>query len=459
MKLLPFVLLVALLTLPAAAEYQLAVTPPAPVEGEPFMVRVTGGWRDSCVPRDATLFLTSRTIIPTFTRSGNGCPPAVTPFEAEVAIPGRPRGEHRLVVRFIDFDGTVRELGRSTVTVSGSSANVLEHVVPDFGPAGTRTHLRILGSFSCPSDPCPDPRVWLGEREADQVQLVDGRQINAYTPLGASPGEVVDVVVRRGDHEWRLPGGFRYLLPDEFEPILVPIWLRTDTATPGAHGSLWQSRFRFFNGHEVELLLGADLLRMDQAHFCQIAAPCIPFRIDPGVEFDVPNDSTHEPWIPAGIIYVHRTLTQQIGLQARVRDVSRRSTTWGTEVPLVRGSEIPLTTQRLLDVPLGDSFRVMLRLYGVGGSGLVSLKIADPATGAVLIEESVPLRLPPGSLDPWSAFPSQPSYAEIRNLQSRPELAGRERVRIDIVGTGKRVWGMASITHEETQHVTLVTPQ
>lgn len=446
-------LLAAVAAVPLFGQYQVQVDPPVPVEGEPFTVTVSGTWRDSCVPQEATVFFTGNWIIPTFTLSGNACLPAVVPFEADVTIPGRWRGNHRILLRVIDFDGTVRPLAETTVTVTPSAVEPLHSVYPSFGPSDRRTQMRIAGPFHCAGAECSTLRVWFGDMEAEDVRIEGDTLIYAYTPLTTTQDEVVDVVVQRGSQEWRLPGGFRYLARDEFERILVPIWFRGNV--PGANGSVWSSQFRLYNGHDVELVSGIDLLSVDDS--CPFL--CTGVFVGPGEETSLPLNPPHDSSIPSAMLYVHRTLVKQISLQARTRDLSRQSSTWGTEVPVVRGSTVSPSVIRLLDVPLDNDFRVMLRMYGLADGGLVVLRVFDAGRGTKLLEESIPLQISAESLDPWSSYPREPAYAQVANLQERQELQDVQRVRIEMYGTAGPIWGMASVTHVESQHVTLVTPQ
>src|SRR5205085_11881017 len=52
-------------------------------------------------------------------------------------------------------------------------------------------------------------------------------------------------------------------------------------------------------------------------------------------------------------------------------------------------------------------------------------------------------------------------YAEFGNLAALPELQGAELVRIEVtpLTAGLRFWAFAGATNNDTQHVTLITPQ
>lgn len=452
MKSLLLMLLIIGSTISAFGQMQIVTVPHTPLEGEEFTVRISGVWRDSCVPDDPTMFLTGDRIIPTFTLPARACLPATTPFESEVVIPGRQRGYHQILVRLLDFDGKVVPLAQGTVEIAASGIRPLQIVWPDFGVPHRRNHVRVNGNFACQG--CGPVRVFFGDLEAEEVQFESDSLITAFTPLSGKFDEVVDVVIRRGTEEWRRPGGFRFLALDEFEAVLVPIWYLGEI--PGANGSRWEASFLIHNGHQVPLLPNADILSIDT--YCPVTCPEFVLRVGRSTSplLEVSNESP----FPSAILHVHRTLVQNVAFQARTRDLSRQGSTWGTEVPVVRKSEIvPYATVRLLDVPVEDDFRVMLRLYGIVDGGAAVVRIFDSLSGDLLHEETVMLSTPASSLDPWSFHPKQPAYAQIPNLQDREELKEVDRVRIEMYGTAGMLWGMASVTHFDSQHVTLVTPQ
>jgi hypothetical protein len=437
------VLAIFLFLIPIAvqAQYTVAVIPEHPPEGQPFTVRVSGQWRDMCPPASATVFATKTTIIPTLiVNAGAPCPAAVTAFTVDAQVPPRPRGEYLIVVRVADYDG-VHQLAETTVVISPVVENPLSDVGPDFGEGETR--VRIFGPFgyATPDEP---PQVFAGDAlAADVVEAYN--YVEATLPAQA-PG-AVDVVVRKGSKEWRLPGGFLYVPETEFERILVPVYSRV--LVPGSNGSSWASTLQLFNGNHVPIQSWIDLF--DPDGFCQWLCTGFP-PVLPGEEWSPPMLWRDES-VPAVMLYLHRTLAEHVSLEARVRDVSRQDSTWGTEVPVVRMTRVRRPA-RLIDVPLTAGFRVMLRVYGLRpDAGSATVRFFNPETNALL--HTIPLELTP----PSHSFPlmTQPRYAQVALLESLPELRGVPRVRIEV--DGQDVWALASVTHNESQHVTLVSPQ
>ncbi|MHB0969207.1 MAG: hypothetical protein ACYC7A_00045 [Thermoanaerobaculia bacterium] len=150
----------------------------------------------------------------------------------------------------------------------------------------------------------------------------------------------------------------------------------------------------------------------------------------------------------------------------RVQDVSRQALTWGTEIPVVRENAFRTGRISLPQVPLDARFRPMLRIYDVdrhGGS--VAIRFFDD-DGVLLSEESVELIVPVGNQHPDPSGPATPDFyypawAQVSDFVARhPQLADHDRVRIEVEPpAGVHFWAFISVTNNETQHVTLITPQ
>src|SRR5687768_15320283 len=108
-----------------------------------------------------------------------------------------------------------------------------------------------------------------------------------------------------------------------------------------------------------------------------------------------------------------------------------------------------------LDVPAGNAFRPMIRIYDFDArrSARFVVRIHDFRSDDLISEQSVVTvghahTLPPG--EPIDV----PAYVQ---LSVDPPA---ERVRIEIESVdGARFWAMVSVTSNETQLVTLVLPQ
>jgi hypothetical protein len=133
----------------------------------------------------------------------------------------------------------------------------------------------------------------------------------------------------------------------------------------------------------------------------------------------------------------------------------------GAEVPVVRESEFRSGAFSLLNIPVDNRFRQTLRIDNVDSvDEFVRLLVYSMSTSALIAEKSISLH----SATPCQRFQpcasDEPAVATIDLLTTFPEVAGQDRVRIDIVAdSASRLWAFAPVTNNHTQHVTTITPQ
>lgn len=247
----------------------------------------------------------------------------------------------------------------------------------------------------------------------------------------------------------------------EYSRVLFPVWLEHPVS--GAHGSLWTTELAIFNGGDREYVVSLWTA-------CDIGL-CPPARIEPGrtiVATDlVIGGGAGSP--PAYLQAVEDDGSRDINFNLRVRDLSRAGMTWGTELPVVREAESFTTAIHLLDVPLAERFRSMLRVYDFdpGRDRAVLIRFFRTSSSFRYAEEYPPdelltehvLHFRTTPADAERPHPAIPGYAELL-LDPVPELAGVDRMRVEIrpLTPGLRFWGMVSVTNNETQHVTIISP-
>lgn len=243
------------------------------------------------------------------------------------------------------------------------------------------------------------------------------------------------------------------LVAQETERILIPV---NAPAVPGAYGSVWSTSVTLTNHSDAPL-------QVYGYGTCHIH-PCFPNPIPP--------DATLSPRSVGPFLEVERSRAHDLTVQLRVQDISRQALTWGTSIPVVRERDLFTTqTLNLTDVVQNERFRSLLRIYDFDPSGdgtptdrEVLVRIYGLVAGTSGGDNAVPDRLlterretlrssPPG------AFIGPPT-AQLP-LWALPELNGFERVRLEITALtpGLRFWAFVSITNNESQHVTTVTPQ
>lgn len=230
------------------------------------------------------------------------------------------------------------------------------------------------------------------------------------------------------------------------EKILLPILSKP---APGALGSRWETEVRMVIASNEEVgvfpLVGC--------------APCeLPRNVafDPPLWFQQPNHP------PGTIVYVDSSAADSVFFSLRVRDISQAGNDRGTEIPVVRESELFTTSLQLPDVPLDPGFRQTLRIYDVDARPGAAVRLRVFGDGEQpLVDQAVPFAFSPAH-NPNLQQNVTPGYVQLNRLADAfPALAGHDRVRvvIDPMTAGLRFWAFVTLTSDATQHLTLVTPQ
>jgi hypothetical protein len=331
-------------------------------------------------------------------------------------------------------------------------------IQPSQGPAEGGTRVIIRGdNLSVPVQcvlPCP-PIVEFGGIEVEAVAETDERLV-VTTP--AHEAGTVDVTIFiPGRETVTIDDGFTFLAGADagYEQILLPIYIRQ--TVPGANGTQWKTDFRIRNdGRDTVQLAPWD---------CADNLACPP--VFPLTYFLQPRTTLRNPrdfgkisgTNPSRLLYV--SAPADVSMSLRVADVSSNAMNAGTEIPVVRSSEMRRGTINLLNVPLTDqNFRVLLRIYEVA---------YDRSEFTVTFHPDVDNSdLPPYSVNlvassPWHGpFRAEAAYVQfdvselVHLRRAWPELV---RIEIEPRTAGSRYWAFASITNNETQLVTLATPQ
>lgn len=238
--------------------------------------------------------------------------------------------------------------------------------------------------------------------------------------------------------------------------IVIPVPLGT---TPGAFGSLWSTELWAYNSGSLTIRVVPGPCRLSGSDSCMIdlqpgKAMAIPAIIEPQFPYltlATPGFDDHLP----GFQPVHFSL--------RVRDLSRSAESAGTEIPVVRDGHFVADTLQLLNVPVAADSRVMLRMFLHpirGATQRFAIRLFGMnGPGSLLTEREIVLDPPPPMLAIYAGYPA--SLAMVPDL-----LAGvppdTTRVRIEIEPVSKPAspyWAFITVTDNETQQITTVTPQ
>ncbi len=242
---------------------------------------------------------------------------------------------------------------------------------------------------------------------------------------------------------------------DAFERVMIPLAHSEDAS--GRFGSIWLTEVFARND-------GSGFVAVEQrpGEDCILAVcpqPILEARSTAGLVLGA---------FPHGgaFVYVARPHNDEIHFQARVWDVSREADTWGTELPVVRESEFLDGAFPLLNIPVADRFRSTLRIYessGVEGT-LVRVRVFPLQGDTLLGQTTVALSMGEGGFmpDPFNPeFPPNPPMVQLDLLTLFPQIVAYDRIRLEIepVTPGLRLWAFVSVTNNETQQVSLITPQ
>lgn len=249
-------------------------------------------------------------------------------------------------------------------------------------------------------------------------------------------------------------GGYRYVdvlaPPDRaaYEAILVPLVFSGD----GALKSFWTTELWVHNDnpYEVTQFNGPFTVR-----YC-IIGPCLqPLEPRTTLKFDYPV--TYSPFPHGRVMYVPRASAAGLHFDLRIRDLNRQGDTHGVGIPIVRERDLRAASFSLLNVPSDGQYRSRLRIYSL-----------DTPTGAVTVRLFTMDRFPFVEVGSTTFFlsdpnPDIPAYAEVDldPLIGKAAQPGPYRVQIDlpVPAISPSYWAFVSITNNQTQNVTVVTPQ
>jgi hypothetical protein len=247
--------------------------------------------------------------------------------------------------------------------------------------------------------------------------------------------------------------------PADYDRILVPVFY----FGAGTHGSLWTTDVTVANNGTADADMaqaifgdaacptrcGCGLIRVIKAR--SAATVCNAFTTDAGL-----------------FIYVPKATREAMSWNVRIADTSRSAVTAGTEVAIADESEFRKDSVVLPAVLTGANYRTALRIYSLNDGDTGILRIFDIGNLTTpRAERNIVLTNPIRNIvaDP---FPSRPSFLFIPDLAAAvPELGSGGTWVIEIiphvpVDPGPplpTMWALASITNNDTQQVTTVTPR
>ena len=341
-----------------------------------------------------------------------------------------------------------------------AQAPVIQSIEPNSGPESGGTTVVITGTnLNTPVAcllPCP-PRVSFGEIAVDATEESNTR-LRVVTPAHAA-GKVDVTVAVTGRDPVVVDDGFTFLQGPEhgWERVLLPIFFKG--TVPGAHGTQWKSDFWVHYG-------GSNGVSIAPA-YCPPTAICPPvfplaITLGPGQSLHNPTNFFAEYETNfSQILYLSDHGAKDVSMSLRVSDLSRSAQNRGTDIPVIREGELLTGRAQLFDVPLtNQNFRLRLRIYDL---------TYDIAEYSVLLYESKEAAAEPTygmtliALTPRAApFRDEAAYLDFdlgSLLQLRRQWPDSVRIEIKPKTPGSRYWAFVSATNNETQLITLITPQ
>jgi hypothetical protein len=221
---------------------------------------------------------------------------------------------------------------------------------------------------------------------------------------------------------------------------LVPIGVGEEI--PGVFGSRWMAFLNLYNmgTTNVRSCTGGIATRPEYA----------------------PGTTTHYPApkesLGQGAFICIQGSPDDVVLNLRIQDLSRQALTWGTEIPVVYEKDVRTQSLALVNVPTDERFRQTLRIYDWDGNRGEAFRLRIRNRQGIVLTDEVLTPIP--APDPLFQ-PHLPGYTEVSWLAGTyPQIMTEEQVTLEIspVNPAVRFWAFVSVTNNETQHVTTVTP-
>ncbi len=432
----PLLFIYLLLSLGAAAQ-SLFVRPAGPTTRTP----VTITYFSDCAPASTMVSVADKRIRIQLELRGCGEPPFVNAFD--VPVPGLlPAGEYT-----VELLGNQSPLPSLTFIVRDAEPRpltVTPFAIPWTQLAPVRARVSAGNSqfepLCSPGNTC---RVYVDGVEAANVR-VDEEGDLWFSPPFLSSGGLKSVAVDNANLRREVPNAVYYFNPSGtpnrsiFERVLFPLL----TELPGANGSRWITETTISNPRRAYVETWNDI-----APFQCIDYPCFE-RLAPGqlVKFEGGE-------YPRGVaLLTPWSESPYLSFGLRARDTSRAAEGYGTEVPVVRESEMFTGTEiALLNVPLQTGYRAKLRVYAfdlspyIGASAVTRIVRANGASASIGVELARDCSGVSCHAIPYYGEADLPAGAGVADVMVR-------------VTAPAQAWAFITVTNDETQQVTLVTP-
>ena len=314
-------------------------------------------------------------------------------------------------------------------------------VTPSEGPVAGDTTVIVRGSgFSNVALASPiiigvSPAVYFGSTEAASVRYIDGNTLEVKTPPHLPTTTSISVYNRDATGNATLDYAFTFTGDPQsaFDPLLFPVFL---PPVNGAFGSRFETTARVSNRTFAQ-----------QSTFYGVDTTCY-ITIGVNRPYDA-NTITQGRELLTGcsrsigrVFWVRRSGNPLVA-NLRVRDTSRQASSHGVEVPVVQLSDFTNDRIVLMGVPADPRFRKTLRVYSLdSGDVFATLAFTGQSVGQIFLKPSSNI--------------FEPAYAEFSDFPTNLPAGSTMEVSL---ASPKRIWAFISVTNNDTQEITLISPQ
>ena len=252
------------------------------------------------------------------------------------------------------------------------------------------------------------------------------------------------------------------LAAESFERILFPLII---SQHPGAYGTTWSTVVAVRNEGitPIEMFTSECYYRCSGSCVITMCTPGSPTPPRSSFTASLDRGEVGAVPIPATLLYVERGKADMVSASLRLLEESRGTVEYGVEIPIVRERELHTSALFLPSVPLpkAGEGRTHLRIFGVESPSDPVVVGIRAWLGDQLVWEDVVELLRPivtgATPRPGIHDEPQPSY---RLVEIPASIAGGETIRVEVepLTHGLAFWAMASVTSNDTQHVTIVSP-
>ncbi|MBW3670298.1 MAG: hypothetical protein KY432_01355 [Acidobacteria bacterium] len=250
-------------------------------------------------------------------------------------------------------------------------------------------------------------------------------------------------------------------MPPPLDRVLIPVF---PEKIRGGFNSVWNSELIISNYSQQDVILASG------NPYCRVSAGCGDefIRVAPGVEIRPGGmDDQDKSGIFGQLWVVEKAHADQVNFLLRVWDESRQLDHWGVSIPVVRENEFLSGPVELNGAPTADAFRVTLRVYEPDPTNVAAVRVLisgfhvnEQRAGTEEFEVILGLT---GGTDPTidPLWPSSPAVGQISDIVGKfPDLSLAERlkVRVEPLDPDLRYWAFLTVTHNETQNITVIAP-